>query len=198
MKECGKIREQMAAYLAGELSPEGTAALRVHLESCPACREELEELSAAWNLTKSMLDSTAHDGTLPDESRAEIRRAMNPRRRFRVAPALWKIAAMFLVCGAILAVVVHSGRKSEVPRMKMNVFMSAEEVKENVAAAKTAALNRPGAPAPVLKTKREAVKVRAGSAEPMKPHSCDFALRQEAVLAVSAEAVELNDSRTSP
>lgn len=79
MKECEKIREWMTAYLAGELSPEDAAVLRVHLETCPACREEWKELSAAWNLTKSMLDSTAYDGTLPDGNRAEIRRAMNPR-----------------------------------------------------------------------------------------------------------------------
>ena len=109
MKECEKIREWMTAYLAGELSPEDAAVLRVHLETCPACREEWKELSAAWNLTKSMLDSTAYDGTLPDGNRAEIRRAMNPRREFRIAPALWKIAAMFMVCGVILAVAVYSG-----------------------------------------------------------------------------------------
>ena len=51
MKECEKIREWMTAYLAGELSPEDAAVLRVHLETCPACREEWKELSAAWNLT---------------------------------------------------------------------------------------------------------------------------------------------------
>ena len=154
MKECEKIREWMTAYLAGELSPEDAAVLRVHLETCPACREEWKELSAAWNLTKSMLDSTAYDGTLPDGNRAEIRRAMNPRREFRIAPALWKIAAMFMVCGVILAVAVYSGRK-DMPRAKMDVFMSADEVRENVAAAKKAALNRAEASVPAPQVKRE-------------------------------------------
>ena len=154
MKECEKIREWMTAYLAGELSPEDAAVLRVHLETCPACREEWKELSAAWNLTKSMLDLTAYDGTLPDGNRAEIRRAMNPRREFRIAPALWKIAAMFMVCGVILAVAVYSGRK-DIPRTKMDVFMSADEVRENVAAAKKAALNRAEASVPAPQVKRE-------------------------------------------
>lgn len=153
MKDCEKIRERMTAYLAGELSPEDAAALRVHMDACPACRREFEEFSASWDLTKSMLDSTAYDGTLPDGNRAEIRRAMNPRRAFRVVSAVWKIAAIFMVCGAILAVVVYSGGK-DMPRTKMDVFMSAAEVRENVAAAKKkAALNRTEAsvPAPQVK-----------------------------------------------
>lgn len=45
---CDKIRESLADYLMGELSDETLRAVRAHLADCPACRAEIEELTAVW------------------------------------------------------------------------------------------------------------------------------------------------------
>ncbi len=45
---CGQIREMFAEYLLGDLNPSALADVQAHLSSCPACREELESLSALW------------------------------------------------------------------------------------------------------------------------------------------------------
>ena len=133
MKICETYQERMTDSLAGELSPEEEAELRAHLEECPACRAEFEELSRTWKLTGAMLDATALDGTLPDSNRAEIRRAMNPRRHFPAVRALWKIAAMFLVCAAVLCVVLLSAPK-ERRNVRLDVFQSAGEKLDSIVA----------------------------------------------------------------
>jgi len=46
--KCEQIRERSADYLAGELDDRSLAEVRAHLAGCPACREELEVLSALW------------------------------------------------------------------------------------------------------------------------------------------------------
>jgi len=46
--KCEQIREKSADYLAGELGEKSLAEVRAHLADCPACREELEGLSAIW------------------------------------------------------------------------------------------------------------------------------------------------------
>ena len=45
---CEKTREKFADFLAGEIEDESRALIQAHLSSCPACREELEGLSAIW------------------------------------------------------------------------------------------------------------------------------------------------------
>ncbi len=50
MKRCEDIRDRIGAWMDGELSRSGAEEVRVHLESCPACREErrqLEKLQAS-------------------------------------------------------------------------------------------------------------------------------------------------------
>ena len=55
--KCEQTREKSADYLAGELDDKSLAEVRAHLAGCPACREELEGLSAIW----------ANLGVLPKE-----------------------------------------------------------------------------------------------------------------------------------
>lgn len=45
---CEKIRGKFADYLVGDLDEKSLAEVQAHLVSCPACREELESLSAIW------------------------------------------------------------------------------------------------------------------------------------------------------
>lgn len=42
--DCGRIRNELSAYLYGELAPDGNNALEQHLEGCAACRDELAGL----------------------------------------------------------------------------------------------------------------------------------------------------------
>jgi hypothetical protein len=46
--KCEQTREKSADYLAGELDEKSLAEVRAHLADCPACREEMESLSAIW------------------------------------------------------------------------------------------------------------------------------------------------------
>lgn len=46
--KCEQTRERSADYLAGELDDESLEEVRGHLADCPACREEMESLSALW------------------------------------------------------------------------------------------------------------------------------------------------------
>lgn len=45
---CEKTKEQFADYLVGGLDEKSLAAVQTHLAACPACRGELESLSAIW------------------------------------------------------------------------------------------------------------------------------------------------------
>jgi hypothetical protein len=45
---CEILREKFVDYLTGELPAGDLAEVRGHVASCPACREELEGLSAIW------------------------------------------------------------------------------------------------------------------------------------------------------
>ncbi len=45
---CDKIRENFADFLAGNLDQETLREVRGHLAGCPACRAEVENLSALW------------------------------------------------------------------------------------------------------------------------------------------------------
>jgi hypothetical protein len=54
---CDKIQERFADYLTGDLDEAGRAEVQSHIAACPACREDLENLTLAW----------AKLGVLPDE-----------------------------------------------------------------------------------------------------------------------------------
>jgi len=50
--DCGRIRNELPAYLYGELAAEGTTALEQHLATCAACRDE----QAALRETRKLLE----------------------------------------------------------------------------------------------------------------------------------------------
>jgi anti-sigma factor RsiW len=54
---CDKIQERFADYLTGDLDEAGQAEIQAHIAACPACREDLENLTLAW----------AKLGVLPEE-----------------------------------------------------------------------------------------------------------------------------------
>ncbi|MBT4496195.1 MAG: zf-HC2 domain-containing protein [Gemmatimonadetes bacterium] len=53
-------REQLLDYLYKELEPKAHRALESHLESCPDCRRELEELGGTTRLLRTWPDEESH------------------------------------------------------------------------------------------------------------------------------------------
>jgi len=47
---CRRVRENLAAYLDGELKGGARELIRQHLVECQACREQLEKLKETWRL----------------------------------------------------------------------------------------------------------------------------------------------------
>lgn len=85
---CSKVRKMMSCYLDGELSTSGKLLISRHVETCPACRRELDELHGAmelihrlpeasvppsfWNQVSGQLDSAGKSGDQRKQSRKLI------------------------------------------------------------------------------------------------------------------------------
>ncbi len=54
---CEKIQERFADYLVGDIDGAGREEVREHIAACPACRQDLEDLTVVW----------ARLGVLPEE-----------------------------------------------------------------------------------------------------------------------------------
>lgn len=96
-------REQLSAYLDGELAPAEQAALRTHLAACAQCAGELEELALVAQAARE-LHEPAPEGyfdELPGRVRQrlrEARQAQAPASRPRLLPAWsWAVAAAALL-----------------------------------------------------------------------------------------------------
>ena len=111
-------RDQLTAYVLGELSQEERTQVAAHLESCPACREEVGDLERLWVTSVEGLASVAPPAgtwdaiaarvaaapTRPESSasqpsRAPARRdgAARPWRRLRGTPRWAVVTAASLV-----------------------------------------------------------------------------------------------------
>jgi hypothetical protein len=77
--DCGRIRNELSAYLYGELAPEGTMALEQHLAGCAACRDELaalgetQKLLERWETPRSAEDPRQLARSIAELARAEGR-----------------------------------------------------------------------------------------------------------------------------
>ncbi len=52
--KCGSVREWLGAFADGELDPERAEQVRAHLETCAACRHELDQIQELHRLAKSV------------------------------------------------------------------------------------------------------------------------------------------------
>ncbi len=71
--QCEQVRDHLSAYLDRELTAELAAAVRGHLASCPACRQELEALRATADLL-GRLPVREPPADLPADVMGEIER----------------------------------------------------------------------------------------------------------------------------
>ena len=141
--KCEKLREKSADYLAGELDEKSLEEVRGHLADCPACREEMEGLSAIWaklgvlpkELPGSALRSRFYEmlqaymeDTAIDQERKGFGQALSgwlgrlmPKRpAYQLALSLALIAAG-LGSGYLLSVRPRSAARTEVAGLKGEV-----------------------------------------------------------------------------
>ena len=55
MKECEAILIELPGYVSGKLDPKATTPVRVHLQACAACRDELVQIQRLDKLLKDAL-----------------------------------------------------------------------------------------------------------------------------------------------
>ena len=90
MKNCQACEKKLAAYLHGELTDRVARLLEAHLETCMACREELEAqritlslLGAALEAAPAPVDQLERLAAERDEARANARWGFRRRLRLR-------------------------------------------------------------------------------------------------------------------
>jgi putative zinc finger protein len=115
---CREWREQLGAYVLGQLSDDETAAVRAHIEGCAACRAEAESLAPLAELLS--IADPAQLGAAPappvelgDRIAARISREgrtkKQRRRRRRFAIGFSGAAAAAAAAAVLFAVVISSG-----------------------------------------------------------------------------------------
>ncbi|GAH37085.1 unnamed protein product [marine sediment metagenome] len=97
--DCRKIHTLIADYLCGALPPEQADEARRHIESCPACRAELDAHEAAWKLAGEIRDVKPAPGfTRAVRERLAQRRGTARRRRAFTRTTGFRIAASAAAC----------------------------------------------------------------------------------------------------
>jgi hypothetical protein len=105
---CERAREQMAEYLAGGLESAGREKFVEHLEACPVCRAEVEELGSLWRgleFLPSAEPSVAVRARFSEMLEA-YRFGLEQKERKRPVFAWWQLAA---ACG-LVAIGLGAGR----------------------------------------------------------------------------------------
>jgi Putative zinc-finger len=116
---CREWRESLGAYALDQLSEDERAGLEAHLEGCPGCRAELEQISALVH-PMALADPARFDSApVPPPALARrvatavgAERSRERRRRFRLGFALGGAAA---AAAAVLVLLVLPGGESPGP-----------------------------------------------------------------------------------
>jgi hypothetical protein len=107
---CAQARENLAAYLDGELGKEQRLLIEEHVAACRACREEARRLSDAWKLLGRHLDLGVGPGALARfKEKARQKQPLVVRRPSRFLVAAFAVAACLTI-----AVGVHIMRPKTV------------------------------------------------------------------------------------
>ncbi len=103
--KCGEIREELAAYLDGEIEGAARRAVDDHLSGCAACSKERDALAAAWRLLEIAPPPAVPEGF---DARVLARvRSGGPAPRARILgmpiPAAAAAAAVVIAVGGWVA-----------------------------------------------------------------------------------------------
>lgn len=120
---CREWRESLGAYALGQLPADEVPALEAHLEGCPACRAELEQLQSVARLMERVDPERLDEAPTPPAELADRvfaaisgeRRAGRRRRRLRFGFAIGGAAAAAATAAAVLAILVLPGGGDEPP-----------------------------------------------------------------------------------
>ena len=74
--DCKEINELFASYLDGELTPTEKEQIQQHLDVCPLCREELDELSLAQTKLQQTLSVAAESVKRSEKTWERIKKAI--------------------------------------------------------------------------------------------------------------------------
>lgn len=148
MINCKKIRKNLVAFLYGELEKNERQRFKAHLNQCPRCRKELEELKKVTqtaDVFKEDIDEVMASvdwEALPSQISGEVfREEVRPRRGswatrisgFLFQPRLRPVFAALLigaVLGALVTVAVF--RTSQPGKMAETEFYAPQDFLENV------------------------------------------------------------------
>ena len=86
MKVCGNHRETLLLDIHGELPASEQAAWQIHLETCPGCRQERQELELLLKTAKEAMPSPA----LSPEHAKALRESVMMGWRARRVPMWWR------------------------------------------------------------------------------------------------------------
>lgn len=91
------LEEVLSAWLDDELAPAARREAALHLEQCPACREELDLVARARAAVRALPVRRPPPGFLEDLLPTNVR-SLHPRRRaaWALAAAAASVAAVFL------------------------------------------------------------------------------------------------------
>ena len=62
MNVCATIKQELVAYLDGELEAARTTEIREHVAACAGCRREADEFAAVWNTLDAVTVTPAAAG----------------------------------------------------------------------------------------------------------------------------------------
>lgn len=110
MLRCDEARGEIDAYLDGELGESAAAGLTQHLESCAACRAELEQRRAVSVALRRLSGTKAPAGLV---DRIQAARAAEGRPRQRLAGRLSWVAGSVAAAAAALLLAVHLAPRHE-------------------------------------------------------------------------------------
>jgi hypothetical protein len=132
-ESCREWRESLGAYALGQLSEEERIRLEAHLEGCPSCSAEIEQL-AALRHPMSLADPARFDTApaLPSALAARVAAAIGrerlSRRRRRTGFGFAMAGATAAVAAA-LAIFVFSGSTQEGPGQHVSFASTPKGVK---------------------------------------------------------------------
>jgi hypothetical protein len=144
---CEDIKKSFPDYLVGDLDQSSTAHIKNHIADCPACRQELEDMSALWTKLGVLPEEHPTNGlrerfyTMLEEVKAEVDRERPLHHlkqffntlfyRFRSGRPAYQFALGFvpLFIGLTLGYILFSGNRTtelrrEVQEMRQMLAVS--------------------------------------------------------------------------
>jgi anti-sigma factor RsiW len=134
---CHGARKRIPLYVGGELAPKKSEHVRRHLEACPACRTEAEEIGRARLAVREMARSAQAEDWSPAEWRrlvADVTGTASDDRRG--GPAEWKLRPVLAgALGSLILVLLtgilflfRSSNSPEAPVMAMSTIDESAKV----------------------------------------------------------------------